>query len=269
MASSSGLRRARERRAWQQAAVVVVLLHGAALFGELQTEPSPRQDRHTPAVALRLAPPPREAPEPPRPQPKPPAPEPPKPPVPPKPAMQRPTEQPKRVRKRRRRRRRVRAATVKPALAQPDAPQINPEPAAAPLGPPEAPIEPLADPAEPAPPPTPEPEVTPAPAPTPAPPSEADLLGYRGMLEARLLRQRRYPRAARRMQMEGEAVVLVRVLPSGALAGPGRVIVSSDFEVLDDEALRMVRAAAPFPPLPAGFREPWLEVEVPIDFSLE
>ena len=48
--------------------------------------------------------------------------------------------------------------------------------------------------------------------------------------------------------------------------GRPTVIASSGFELLDEEALRMVQRAAPFPQLPSRRAE---EITVPVNFQLE
>ncbi|HWP60643.1 MAG TPA: TonB family protein [Candidatus Acidoferrales bacterium] len=58
-----------------------------------------------------------------------------------------------------------------------------------------------------------------------------------------------YPPAALQGGLEGKLVLEFSVLEDGALVGP-RLVRSSGFVELDDEAMRAVRAAAPFRPIP-------------------
>jgi len=97
---------------------------------------------------------------------------------------------------------------------------------------------------------------------------ESELLAYREGLSRRVGRQRRYPARAVRLRLEGTARVRVRLYRDGSLAGPPRLEGSSRFRVLDQEALRMVEAAAPFAPLPASLRREPVEFVIPVNFSL-
>jgi protein TonB len=93
-------------------------------------------------------------------------------------------------------------------------------------------------------------------------------VAYREQLSRRVTRQRRYPAQAVRLGLEGTALVRVRINPDGALAAPPRLEGSSRFRVLDDEALRMVEAAAPFAPLPSGWIRESAEFVIPVSFTL-
>ena len=69
----------------------------------------------------------------------------------------------------------------------------------------------------------------------------------------RVRRHRNYPAIAQEMGLEGTVEVRVVVAPDGTLVAPPTIDESCGHEVLDDEALRIRRRAAPFPP-PAGGR---------------
>ncbi|MBU8898448.1 energy transducer TonB [Corallococcus sp. M34] len=83
------------------------------------------------------------------------------------------------------------------------------------------------------------------------------------------MREQHYPEPAVRLGMRGIAQVRVTVRRDGSLAATPRLSQSSDFELLDVEALRMVNACAPFEPLPASW--PYLEAElvIPVRFFLK
>ncbi len=66
--------------------------------------------------------------------------------------------------------------------------------------------------------------------------------GVRAWLE----RHKRYPRAAAQRRIEGEAILGLVLDSSGAVVS-SRILTSSGHAVLDDEVLRMVTRAAPFP----------------------
>ena len=109
---------------------------------------------------------------------------------------------------------------------------------------------------------------------TPAPvvpsPSErrAAFHAYLSELGGLVARQRRYPEAAARLGQEGVAQVRVRLDRDGSLTCAPRIASSSGFELLDEEAVRMVRRAAPFPALPHG-EDQATEITIPVRFQLE
>lgn len=95
-----------------------------------------------------------------------------------------------------------------------------------------------------------------------------DLKGYhRGLFNA-VNAGRHYPAAARRLGLEGRAVLGVRIDRAGHLVGKPKILESTSHGILDDEALRMVEAAAPFPPLPDGYPKLEAEFMIPIRFRL-
>ncbi len=91
---------------------------------------------------------------------------------------------------------------------------------------------------------------------------------YGRILSRSIQEKQRYPMAARRMRLEGEVYLRVRVLPEGELDGTPDVSLSSGVQSLDREAVRMVQSAAPFPPLPDGFSGRSAEFPVPVRFEL-
>jgi len=95
-----------------------------------------------------------------------------------------------------------------------------------------------------------------------------DVHGYLGDLQERVRRSQRYPELAIRLGLEGVVDVRVRVNLDGTFAGPPAVATSSGHALLDQEALRMVARAAPFPPLPADAVRP-ADLTVPVWFHLE
>jgi TonB family protein len=67
-----------------------------------------------------------------------------------------------------------------------------------------------------------------------------------GMIRAKILRAKRYPHDARQQGIEGICGVLFAINPDGSLKLV-RLMESSGFAVLDQEALATVERAAPFP----------------------
>lgn len=148
-----------------------------------------------------------------------------------------------------------------PSVEPPDPPAEPPGPVAA-----LAPAAPAAEPAAPAP--------VLSPAPPPPGESHAALLrdretlqGYERSLSAAAAEHRQYPRIARVRGWQGTAQILVRIGPNGQVQEV-KVAESSGYEVLDRQALDMVRKALSRQPPPSSLRR-WYEVTVPIHFRLE
>ena len=99
-------------------------------------------------------------------------------------------------------------------------------------------------------------------------PVQVDLSGYGRALHSAVQHKQRYPRAARMMRMEGTVEVEMRIYPDGTLAQAPVVVKSSNHPLLDKEALRMVRVAAPFPGLPTGFVGETALFKVPVRFEI-
>jgi periplasmic protein TonB len=79
-------------------------------------------------------------------------------------------------------------------------------------------------------------------------------LDYLGRLKARIQAEWGYPEEARRVGMGGELQMLFTLNKSGTLVNI-RLLQSSGQPVLDNEALRAVKAAAPFDPFPPQMGE--------------
>jgi protein TonB len=88
--------------------------------------------------------------------------------------------------------------------------------------------------------------------------------------ERQVARVKSYPQIARIRGWEGTTVVMVQLAPDGTILD-ARVAESSGHEVLDRQAISMVRRAEPAPPWPAagsgGSNGPF-EVRLPIVFAL-
>lgn len=93
--------------------------------------------------------------------------------------------------------------------------------------------------------------------------------GYGERLRRRVARQQRYPGEAMDEGWTGTVEIEVRVARDGSLVGSPKVVRSSGHVLLDREAVRMVRAAAPFTALPQGLRSDVATLNVPIVFELE
>ncbi|TPV94423.1 MAG: energy transducer TonB [Myxococcales bacterium FL481] len=80
--------------------------------------------------------------------------------------------------------------------------------------------------------------------------------------------ERRYPFAARRLGLTGQAKVRVVIDRNGTLQGKPTLVQSSGHDVLDREAVAAVRRSSPFPPLPPGVGRTTAAFVIPIAFRL-
>lgn len=103
----------------------------------------------------------------------------------------------------------------------------------------------------------------PPPVPAGAATHAGDEHAYGDLVRRRIDSHKHYPRRARQLGQEGEVVLALVLRADGSLAAPPRLLRSSGTAALDQEALRMARAAAPFPPRP-GARGDELVVHVPV-----
>jgi TonB family protein len=91
---------------------------------------------------------------------------------------------------------------------------------------------------------------------------------YAKIIRARLLQNWDYPAAARENLIEGKLLVLFTLTREGRLAA-FRILEPSGARVLDEEALRTIRAAAPFPPFPASLALARLHVKARFEYQLK
>ncbi len=96
-----------------------------------------------------------------------------------------------------------------------------------------------------------------------------DLGDYVRAMGSRVARQQRYPDEASDRGWQGTVEVRVIVGRDGQLVGEPEIVRSSGHGALDREALRMVRAAAPFRAMPASAGDETVQVVLPIEFVLE
>ena len=82
-----------------------------------------------------------------------------------------------------------------------------------------------------------------------------DMAAYSRGIFKKLLSIRRYPRMARLMELEGDVRVDYNINASGVVVGEVSVRKSSGYDVLDEEAKRMIKAAQPFDPLPLNLKK--------------
>jgi len=89
---------------------------------------------------------------------------------------------------------------------------------------------------------------------------------YKGKVASKLRRAKRYPREARRKNLEGTARVAFTITRSGAVSGI-RLARSSGHALLDRAALEMVRRAAPMPKFPSEITVARMSLQVPVRFN--
>ncbi len=106
-----------------------------------------------------------------------------------------------------------------------------------------------------------------APVSRPAVVDPAALAAYGRNLAGAVAAHQRYPRLAQIRQWQGTALLQLELAADGQLASV-RVLSSSGHEILDRQAIDMVRAAVPLPPLPASLAGRSLTVDVPVVFRL-
>jgi periplasmic protein TonB len=90
---------------------------------------------------------------------------------------------------------------------------------------------------------------------------------YMRELAARLSQVKRYPQVAVALHEEGTVLLSFQIDRAGRLLA-WAIVSSSGHDDLDNEVVRMIAAAAPFPPFPPSWVQPEKEFRVPIGFSL-
>lgn len=93
-------------------------------------------------------------------------------------------------------------------------------------------------------------------------------VSYRDMVATKLARAKRYPERAVRNQVTGRGVIRLKINASGSVVSVD-VAESTQSEILDDELLRMVDRAAPFPSFPEAMRQTELSLLIPVSFRLD
>jgi len=92
-------------------------------------------------------------------------------------------------------------------------------------------------------------------------------VSYARVIKERIAHQWRYPPQAKENLIEGKLVLVFGLNREGAMVD-ARIITPSGFEILDQEAVRAITQAAPFPPFPAHVRVARLNVVVSFDYRL-
>ncbi|MSP98623.1 MAG: energy transducer TonB [Betaproteobacteria bacterium] len=91
---------------------------------------------------------------------------------------------------------------------------------------------------------------------------------YRIAIISAARRYKQYPRIAMDNNWEGRVEVRMVIDVDGAIASAS-IKTRSGFEVLDQQALEMIRKAKPLAPIPAALRGKGFSVDIPVLFSLK
>lgn len=91
---------------------------------------------------------------------------------------------------------------------------------------------------------------------------------YVGALQRAIAKHKSYPSIARTRGWQGEAMVDIHLDSNGGVLG-SEISVSSGYEVLDKQALEMVKKASPFPAPPEVLQGRSFHLTVPVAFRLE
>ncbi len=93
-------------------------------------------------------------------------------------------------------------------------------------------------------------------------------VSYQHMVATLLAKAKRYPERAVRSHVTGSGAVRLTIGASGDVERV-EVATSTQSSVLDEELLRMVDRAAPFPSFPSEMNQPEVTLLVPVSFRLE
>jgi TonB family protein len=93
-------------------------------------------------------------------------------------------------------------------------------------------------------------------------------VSYHHMVATLLAKSKRYPERAVRGRVTGSGALRITIASTGDVQRV-EVIESTQSTVLDDELLRMVERASPFPDFPAGMSQGDVTLVVPVAFRLE
>lgn len=94
------------------------------------------------------------------------------------------------------------------------------------------------------------------------------MLRYQDMVKQRIESARRYPVWAKRQGIEGVVHLDFTVLSNGR-SRDIKIVRSSGFNILDEEALDNIRRANPFPPIPEEIKGPLIQMDVSIVYTLK
>ena len=91
---------------------------------------------------------------------------------------------------------------------------------------------------------------------------------YSSLLAAAIAKYKQYPKIAQMRGWQGLIIIELQLNPQGTVIY-SQIKKSSGYDVLDQEALEMIKRASPFPQPPEALRSKNFTVLVPISFKLE
>lgn len=92
--------------------------------------------------------------------------------------------------------------------------------------------------------------------------------GFTSQVRKKLALNKRYPKIARKRGYEGNPIVTFTLAKSGDLLDVS-IEQSSQYEVLDYEAIQTVKNAAPYPPIPDQLQLESMQFKIPISYVLK
>jgi periplasmic protein TonB len=161
-----------------------------------------------------------------------------------------------------------------PPVVETRAPPPPPQPIVVPQRPAEPEPHVAAPPRVEAPPPQAHVEPSPPPAPPPRAQSVAPTLDpvilrdYSAVVSSVVAKKKVYPRMALMRHWQGTAELKLQIAPDGNLKTLS-VAHSSGFEILDEQAMKMVKDAMPLPVLPEALRGHEFAIDIPVAFKLQ
>ena len=91
---------------------------------------------------------------------------------------------------------------------------------------------------------------------------------YTGSILKKIQEYKYYPLSAKKNKLTGIVKLKFTLLNNGSIKDGVKVTGSSDQQILDDTAIKIIKSAAPFPAFPQSIKEKELNLNVNIDFSL-
>ena len=92
-------------------------------------------------------------------------------------------------------------------------------------------------------------------------------LDYTSLIVGLIAKKKRYPSRAQRLRLEDEVGLTITVSREGELLSSG-ISKESKHSCFNNEVMRMVKAAAPFPEAPKSFYGSKVTIDIPVQFEL-
>lgn len=92
-------------------------------------------------------------------------------------------------------------------------------------------------------------------------------VSYTRVIKTSIMREWTYPPLAKENLIEGKLLLMFSLKKTGEMVGI-RILTGSGHRILDDEAVRAVRAASPFPPFPDHITVGRLNIKADIDYRI-